>query len=438
MRDYWFLIESQFSPPQFEALNFLVKAAARSGLNLYLTGGAVRDLVSGHPVRDLDFAVEGNPRNILCHVKKTELAIIHFDKLRQCADVTFSNGVCVEIGMCRTELYKCPGGLPKVRSAAITDDLRRRDFSINSMAVSLNLNSRGLFLDPNNGVADLERKELRALYNQSFCDDPERIFRFYRFQARLQFFPGIRTTAWLERALEDQCHTKLNETKQGRELHEILRENDPILVIGTLIKNKILGFLDKSLERPRISRDEFRRVKRMVGEIHHSDAVLLNFYCLTHQLSDSQRRKLAQKILIGTRERKLGSGLEANAKKLAKALRSRRYKLPSKGYDLLSSTPRVLLYFNLIFSQDGALRTQIKNFLYKYPTIRAKLPRAEIVALGLTGLSDSKKILDQVFRQIIDRKVRTQPQISRLARELVEKTRKLKIIKRKIKTRKTR
>ncbi len=436
MSDYWFLIESQFSPSQFEALNYLVRAAARSGLNLYLTGGAVRDLASGHPVRDLDFAVEGKPREILRRVKKTELARVHHDNLRQCADITFSNGVCVEIGMCRTELYSRPGGLPKVRPAVITDDLRRRDFSINSMAVSLNPNSRGLFLDPNNGVADLERKELRALYNQSFCDDPVRIFRFYRFQARLQVFPGARTTTWLARAFENQCHTYLNKAQQGRELYEILREDDPVLVIRTLVKKKIWSLLDKSLEHAHISSDEFRKVKRLIGEIHHSDAVLLNFYCLTHQLSTDRRRKLAQKILKGPRERKLALELEANGKKLNKALRSKRYELASQGYDLLSSAPRVHLYFVLLFSQKIAVRNQIKNFLYKYPIIRAKLPRAEIAALGLTAHSDSEKVLDQVFKNIIDRKVNTQPQISRLVNELVEKIRKQKLRKRKRRTRK--
>ena len=431
MSDYWFLIESRFSPVQLEVLNHLIRASVRSGVNLYLAGGAVRDLTSGHPIRDLDFAVEGKPREILRYVKKAELAGVDYDNLRQCAEVVFSNCVSVEIGMCRTEHYSRLGGRPTVRPAVISDDLRRRDFSVNAMAVSLNPNSRGLFLDPNNGVADLERRELRALYNRSFWDDPARIFRLYRLGSRLQFLPGPRTVTWLERALEDRCQTFLNKAQQGKELREILREDNPARVIGVLADKGFWSLLDKTLARARISRDEFKKVRTLAGDIHDDEKVLLNFYCLTHRLSGEGRRRLAQKILKGPQERRLGFRLEGKAKKLAKTLVSRPYRLPSRAYDLLRSKPRVLLYFILLFSGKAALRTQIKYFLHKYPTIRARLPRAEIHALGLTGGPAYEKILEQIFRQIIDAKVRTQPQISRLVQELVEKARRSKSRKRK-------
>ena len=431
MSDYWFLIESRFSPAQREVVNRLITASVRSRVNLYLVGGAVRDLTSGHPIRDLDFAVEGKPREILRHIKKAELAWVDYDRLRHCAEIVFSNGVGAEIGMCRTEHYARLGGRPRVRPAVISEDLRRRDFSVNAMAVSLNPNSRGLFLDPNNGVADLERRELRALYNRSFWDAPARIFRLYRLGVRLQFLPEARTATWLERALEDRCLTYLNRAQQGRELREILREDNPARVIGILAGKGFWSFLDKALARGRISRDEFKKVRNLAGDLRDDETVLLNFYCLTHRLSGEGRRRLTQKILKGRRERKLGSVLEGEARKLSKALASRRYRLPSRAYDLLLTKPRVLSYFILLFSGKAALRAQMKNFLYKYPTLRARLPRAEIHALGLTGGPAYEKVLEQIFRQIIDGKVRTKPQISRLVQALVEKDRKSKSKKRK-------
>ena len=116
MSDYWFLIESRFSPAQLEVVNRLITASVRSRVNLYLVGGAVRDLTSGHPIRDLDFAVEGKPREILRHIKKAELAWVDYDNLRHCAEIVFSNGVGAEIGMCRTEHYARLGGRPTVLS----------------------------------------------------------------------------------------------------------------------------------------------------------------------------------------------------------------------------------------------------------------------------------------------------------------------------------
>lgn len=160
MSDYNFLMETRLSAEQFQVINHLSRIAGSQGLNLFLVGGAVRDLTYGQQVvRDLDFAVEGKPEKILRQLDAkprggTEPAPFRviseqYDSHLESAQVSFSNGVRAEISQARVENYTRPGKRPLVVPATIFEDLRRRDLSINAMAVSLHPNSPGPVARPN-------------------------------------------------------------------------------------------------------------------------------------------------------------------------------------------------------------------------------------------------------------------------------------------------
>ena len=419
MSDYKFLIENRLSAAQLEVLNRLSHAAARAGVNLYLVGGAVRDLTCGHLIRNLDFAVEGKPREVLRQLKKNELLFLDHDTRRQTAEVVFQNDVRAEIGMSRRETYSRVGGTPTVMPAVIFEDLRRRDFSINAMAVSLNPNSSGLFLDPTNGIADMERRELRALDNRSFWDDPVRIFRLYRLGVRLGFQTEPRTETWLERALEDRTISSLNTAQQGKELREILREDNPGQVLSLLAVKGILSDLDHSLPWVRALADEFKSIRKTAQTVPQVSPFLLNFYGLTRKLSTNRGRRFAKKILNIPGERKLGLSLKAEAKKITKAMGGRK-RLPSQGYDLLSRKPPLLLLFLLIYSKKASLKKEVKNFLFKVPTLRAQLPYAELEAAGMPPGPRFEDAMERIFRELLDKKVRTPNQTEKFILSLME------------------
>src|SRR5579885_1617842 len=159
MPDYMFLLESRLSPEQRAAMMRVQELSAAMGFNVYLTGGTVRDLITGATLRDLDFTVEGNPSKIA--------------------------GDCEgSISAARDDHYVRPGTKPEIRWSTIMEDLRRRDFSLNAIAISLNPASRGLLLDPTNGLSDIERGEIRALTIHSFTNQPVRLLRALRSLAR--------------------------------------------------------------------------------------------------------------------------------------------------------------------------------------------------------------------------------------------------------------
>src|SRR5215831_2380191 len=163
MSDYMFMLESHLNADQNRVVAEVQSAASHLNVNLFLTGGAMRDMLGGFPIRDLDFAVEGNALKVAKSVSEQSGAhIVGIDENRRAAQLIFPGAVHAEIGMSRNEKYSKPGARPQVTPAFIQDDLRRRDFTINAIALSLNRGSRGLLIDPTNGLADLTTKEIRA------------------------------------------------------------------------------------------------------------------------------------------------------------------------------------------------------------------------------------------------------------------------------------
>ncbi len=203
MSDYLYLLENHLSAAQHRVTALLVAAAATAGQTLYLTGGAMRDLLGGFPTRDLDFTLCGNPMKLdLAAVRETGGTMVRKDDARKLLAFHFADGVTAKIGMARSEVYAKPGGKPKIEACDIRDDLKRRDFTVNAIAVGLNRSARGMLVDPANGLADLESRELRTANSGAFADEPVRMARLIRFKHRLNFTIAERTEQQFQSAYE--------------------------------------------------------------------------------------------------------------------------------------------------------------------------------------------------------------------------------------------
>jgi tRNA nucleotidyltransferase (CCA-adding enzyme) len=437
MSDYNFLMESRLSPEQYAVLVLISRLAAQQGLNLYLVGGAVRDLTYGQQiVRDLDFAVEGPPQRILRLLPPADsqksrrgaggpageppLALAHqvLDPRSNAAELHFSNGVRAELAMCREEFYPRPGQRPEVRPAMVFEDLRRRDFAINAMAVSLHPNSRGLLLDPTNGAGDIERRELRTLHSRSFFEDPSRIFRLLRLGMRLDFKPDERTQRWFDTALEVRAWERLDADQQARELAAILYEDHPGRVLKMLAERKLLAGLDKKVASARIPFDRFARIRNVLQNVPGADPFLLNFHCLVQKLGSEHTSRLARKIVGDSKSIRLALSFDQDARKLERVLRSSKAKLPSQVYTLLAPLPRPLLLFVLTSSARAKVQNRVKSFLFKFPLIRARLPRGELQSLGVKAGPEFERILERIFSLQLDGKIKTHQQLMKELRAL--------------------
>jgi tRNA nucleotidyltransferase (CCA-adding enzyme) len=192
--------------PHDEARLWLLRAAGKAGESLgmpvYLVGGSVRDLLLGRPSGDIDLAVEGDGLRFAARLADEVGGRLIRHPAFGTASIEDARGIGIPLGRIdiaatRRERYEAPGQLPRVSPAGIEDDLGRRDFTVNAMAVSLGPGSFGRLLDPHGGRADLARRRLRPLHPLSFVEDPTRIFRAARYGARL----GLRLAGDAWRAL---------------------------------------------------------------------------------------------------------------------------------------------------------------------------------------------------------------------------------------------
>jgi len=224
MPDYMFLLESRLLPEQRAALLRVQELSAAMGFNVYLTGGTVRDLITGASLRDLDFTVEGNPSKIARELEKGGAKVLAEDEKLRHVEILFSGDCEGSIAAARDDHYVRPGTRPEIRWSTIMEDLRRRDFSLNAIAISLNPASRGLLLDPTNGLSDVERAEVRALIIHSFTNQPVRLLRVLRFAARMGFKLEQRTQEWFDLAIERELHKAISSEDAGGELRAAARE----------------------------------------------------------------------------------------------------------------------------------------------------------------------------------------------------------------------
>ncbi len=199
--------------------------ADEAGMRAYLVGGPVRDLALKHPSLDLDVVIEGaGMRLATAFAAKHDGAKVTRYPAFQTATVTLSDGRLVDFATARKETYARPGAFPQVTAAKIKDDLFRRDFTVNAMAIALDPAREGELVDPFSGMKDLADKKVRILHNKSFTDDPTRILRAARFAARLKFDLEPKTLKTLHAAINAKALDSITPQRYLKEFKKIIKE----------------------------------------------------------------------------------------------------------------------------------------------------------------------------------------------------------------------
>ena len=239
-------LENSLDGDNLSILRCLRRGALTHSLAVYLVGGPVRDVLIGQPIKDLDFVVEGDGPEVARGLAE-ELGgevLVH----TRFGTATLVLGESrVDVVTARRETYPHPAALPVVTPGNVSDDLGRRDFSINALALPLGA-SQPQVLDPHGGLGDIRRGLVRALHPDSFVDDPTRIFRAVRYEQRLDFKIEAETLAQLLDAIAQGYLASLTGDRLRHELERMLQEERPELPLGRLAELGILAAVHPSLE----------------------------------------------------------------------------------------------------------------------------------------------------------------------------------------------
>jgi tRNA nucleotidyltransferase (CCA-adding enzyme) len=410
MADYIYLLENRLSKAQQAALRKVREVARVKGLTVFLVGGAVRDLTSGSPVRDLDLVVQGNALKLKKDIEKAGGVITGENEAGQALFARFPGGARVEIGSTLSVSYPKPGK-PVVKAATILEDLRRRDFTANAMALSLNDGSYGLLMDPLNGVADIENRELRLVSNYGFIEDPVRMIRAARYMARLGWQMDEKTQSRYETGKQEGYISAMGEFHRGYETEEIFHEEDPLRILKRLEGEGWMKHLFPALSVTKANVAELERLRESQTQLQmqgiHPEAAVANFPLLTSKMAPKEVSALKKSFARPGFVTEIES-LENEAKAFAAELSAKTAAAPSQAWKLLHSAKPESVLWVAHTSKNGAVQAKFKGFYTEWAQAKQKLPYVLMQEMRIVPeLSGYDDLLDKLFFELMDGKLGT-------------------------------
>jgi tRNA nucleotidyltransferase (CCA-adding enzyme) len=410
MSDYIYMLESHLSPDQNRAVEDVQAAAGTANVNVFLTGGAMRDMIAGFRIRDLDFVVEGNALKVAKAIcERTGATTLCTDDNRKTAELVFPSGVTAQIAMSRQEKYARAGAKPQVTPATIQEDLRGRDFTANAIALSLNRASRGLLLDPMNGLADIERKELRAISSYGFYDDPTRLLRLVRFKVRFGFTIEERTQMQVANAREAEVEKRIPARALGEELRRIAGEDNPTEILKGLEEAGLLVLFSPALfaKLNTAGLAKFEKAIHVLPDDTRWRAARLGtfLHCVTEKLTPKEKQALIKAVEMPKADIDQWQKIEARAKKLETALRSPRIRKPSHVYHVVAAAAPEEVLFVLYHSALKPVQERLRNHFQKYLPMVQEIPPEEWATIeGKPGTPKYVKAREEFISERVNRK----------------------------------
>lgn len=398
------------APPVEEYLGgaFQPLVRALSGLaeshnvTVYLVGGPVRDWLLGLPAKDLDFVVEGNAPELareLAYRTRGE-AVVH----GRFGTATVSSGnLRVDLATARRESYPAPGALPHVEPSTISDDLARRDFSINAMAVPVYGADKTL-LDPQGGLEDLASRSIRILHAQSFEDDPTRLFRAVRYEQRLGFVLEKTTESRLLDAVKGGCLISVSGDRIRHELQKMFEEQQPASALCRAIDLGVMSFLNPT--------ESFRNslcsweTKGPIVDPEGEAGVLSWLAALCYPISDADRDLLARRLNMPSAWKSVLSESVAIRKTVGRL--DNPHLLPSELAELLEHKSLDALFVAAAIVERPIAASNILRYLRELRHISPSLTGHDLMQLGIPGGVAVGQALARLRRARLDRQVNTE------------------------------
>lgn len=422
MPDYMYLLESRLSPEQRALLERVQELSRVQDVNIYLTGGAVRDLISGQPIRDLDFTIEGNPMRMVRELEKGGARVVVENERLRHYEMIFAGDVDGSISAARDDYYERPGVKPEHRFSSIMEDLRRRDFSINAIAISLNTQSRGLLLDPTNGLADLEKQELRALSIHSFTNQPIRILRILRYCARMGFKMESRTQEWFELAMERGLQENIDGADVGNEIRSLGREDNPAAALKLWEGKDLLVAIHPLLQRRKPDYDRLAKLSKVRLNLYGAGLrprlQLPIIYYTLRRLKSREYAAALRHLEFRSSEVEALAHLVPETQKAVKMLKSGKTNSPRDAYFYVASLQAERLAFVEVEFPNPRVLSKIRNYIQKWRPLRLALPVAELDSLGIPRGPKFDKILELLFEMQLRGKGRDPESRIKLLRQL--------------------
>ncbi|HKN94418.1 MAG TPA: hypothetical protein VJU60_08810 [Thermoleophilaceae bacterium] len=360
----------------------------------FLVGGAVRDLLLGRRTVDLDVAIEGDARDVARTVAE-RLGGEAKEHERFGTATVRAGELTVDLATARRETYREPGALPDVQPAGLAEDLGRRDFTINAMAIDLNGDDIGALEDPRGGRADLDAGVIRVLHGESFVDDPTRLLRALRYEARFGFRMDEQTEHLAREAAAGAGFSTVSGARVRDELLDLLREHEAPAAVERLRELGLDRALDPSLEAD----PELVASTLLACAETGADRALAGLAALVSSAPEALR-DWVEDLHIGRPQADAVLRAAAKGPQLASTLQNEL--APSAVHAVLSCEPLEALAMALARGAPGG---QVLSYLADLRGVRLEISGHDLLEAGVPESPAIGRALEETLRRKLDGEV---------------------------------
>ncbi len=383
--------------------------AARLNMSAYAVGGCVRDLLLGSPIFDLDFVIEGSAIELAQALEAAfpgRLQVVARHERFQTATLSFlaDQKREVDLSTARLEFYEFPAALPTVEASSLRQDLFRRDFTINALAVCINPGRFGELVDYFGGLRDLKNRTIRVLHKFSFIEDPTRIVRAARFASRLGFQLDPQTQEQASRAVSMGIFDDLGGFRMRAELQLILESPQRMKALELLGQiGGRLRYLDSELVWGARMRALIRRAERLLARYPVGDAWVVYLAILLSQLEPDRRRAVVDRLHLSNEQKEhIEKGLSLPRRLKSLAAESRRSAVYA---GLHGQSDQALAIAASLASPGSPWRRMIKLYLEELKDITVLVSGADLLRMGFPEGPQIGRVLSSLTAAKLDGQV---------------------------------
>ncbi len=388
--------------------------ADRQGVELYVVGGFVRDLLLRKPNQDFDFVVNRDGIKFAQTLAlKLDARCVAHEKFNT-AVVIARDGIRLDVATSRFEVYSEPGALPDVTSASIFHDLYRRDFTINAMAIRLNRKGFGELVDFFGGRRDLKEGIIRVLHSLSFIDDPTRMIRAIRFKHRLKFRIGKGTLSLMKSAVSLDIVEKVSGHRFLKEIQALFMTRNASFVLEDLEQIGGLRFFHKDLKLDAFARNLAANVDSVLAwhRLLFQERVhewLLYLFALLIHASREHKMEVSKKLSLANSLTRQVLRFRGCVRGLEIFFDRKRHPARSEIVEILGSLEPEILLFALAYFEDETVKRTISDFITSLKHFPLWVTGKDIIARGVRPGPKIREILTEVRHRAIDMDVRDLP-----------------------------
>jgi tRNA nucleotidyltransferase (CCA-adding enzyme) len=400
------------SKEYMEIMTHAGEIAAAMNYKIYAAGGIVRDLLLGMDCIDVDLVVEGDGIELARTLGKDFGGRVRAHPKFFTAAVEFPNGLQVDVATARVEFYLHPAALPQIETSSLHQDLYRRDFTINAMAVSLNKSDFGYIVDYFGGREDLEQGLLRVLHNLSFVEDPTRILRGVRFEKRYNINFEPQTLKLVEDAVSSNMLDRVSKERVWEEMKYILLEPRPGFVFSRLVELQLWDSIFKGVSYGEI-KDVLDEVPRSVNMLRSWELAdpdepwMVYLIAVLHRTSWETAREICTRYNFNKRQiDKLAAAL-GGWQSAVEGLRDPGDFALSELARRVMFVPRECYPLLLAYFTTNDARQRFRQVLNAIRCDKPTINGSDLRALGFKPGPAFKKALDALWQARLDGVVRT-------------------------------